>query len=269
MWEPTGEWQIRRGGLIIPADVQVQTDETSSLPSGSVPSRVAESRKRSRWLDHLQTWATVLAVVLSVPAFWLVLTTFRQQVSLSQRAEEQYRRRYADRVTLWDEPLSGNVRAFHIDNNSTVIMTHVVLMTDELDHPIVLSFFFSDIPPCSSVTASIDLQRIASETDTKLAWEMPAEHGGPGDLILGRADRNLSADLHFTDFSQYWALTNFGLYGDNIALWRNPRAASNYTKPKSEEDVVGSLSRVPQDVDYEFYLDSAVVRGASRGCGSD
>jgi hypothetical protein len=148
-------------------------------------------------------------------------------------------------------------------------MTHVVLITDELDHPFVLSFFFSDIPPCSSLTASIDLQSVESETDTKLAWEIPVAHGGPGELVLGREEGDLSATLHFTDFSQYWALTNVGLYEDNIALWRDPRAASNYSKPQSEEDVVGSLSSVPQDVDHEFNLDSTVVRRASRGCGNN
>jgi hypothetical protein len=76
---------------------------------------VAQQRQaEGHRLAYLQTWASVIALVLGVPGLWLAQSAFRDQhavnrsqLAASAQETQRYQRRYASRV-IWLDFAGGH-----------------------------------------------------------------------------------------------------------------------------------------------------------------
>jgi hypothetical protein len=99
-----------------------------------------------------------LALIFSVPGFWLALLAFQDQratnhsqIAANEREAQRYQRRFASRLAWIDTPGTSHGIVLQIQNRSPTVLGDVVLLSDSKRSAI----FAGDIPPCSVLTVDL------------------------------------------------------------------------------------------------------------------
>jgi hypothetical protein len=154
------EWKLASSGLFVPARYLALQEEV--VDSNERRHRILEMRFTS-----LQTWATIVALVISAGGLWLGYQAFRDQQSVSRAQQEitaeqqgKEKRRYADQVNWWIEQPSGSNSIIHIENRSSAPVSPILVANSAQPSLEVIdkgdSFAtLSGTPPCTAVSFEV------------------------------------------------------------------------------------------------------------------
>lgn len=141
------KWARNKPGLFVP-----EGDHVSSGPD----------RAESTWRSKLRairkrSWATFAATAISVLSLLLAYLAYDSQKGANLEQANLTERRYADRVTWWDEISDDGSVTVHFENRATVSLYKVLVgggyyLEGKGDGVDMQAILLGSIPPCTSAS---------------------------------------------------------------------------------------------------------------------